>query len=156
MKVISAITLAMVLGTTLVAVADDDDKGEKREHRPHSKAGGGSGAAVTLPPVSTKTGVTYATDIKPILDSSCVDCHGDKKAKGHLRLDTLEGVFKGGEEGKIVKPGESAKSLLVRSVAHATKDREEWMPPLHNKEGIKALLPEEIGLIRAWIDQGAK
>jgi hypothetical protein len=155
MKKFAVVALTCVLGATLVAVAKENEKEKKHEHRNHSKEDGKS-APATLPPVSPQTGVTYATDIKPILDSSCTDCHGDKKAKGHLRLDTLKGVLKGGEEGKIVIVGNSAKSLLVRSVAHATKDRDEWMPPPHNKEGIKALLPEEISLIRAWIDQGAK
>jgi hypothetical protein len=71
-------------------------------------------------------------------------------------MDSLEAVLKGSKEGKIVKPGNSAESLLVKSVAHTTEDDEQWMPPLGNKAGIKKLTPEQIGLIRAWIDQGAK
>ena len=109
-----------------------------------------------LPPASTKTGVTYAKDIKPIFDTACVKCHGAEKPKARLRMDTLEGVLKGTKQGKIVVLGDSAKSLLVKSVAHLTQDREAWMPPLRNKAGIKPLTPEQIGLVRAWIDQGAK
>jgi mono/diheme cytochrome c family protein len=112
--------------------------------------------AAKLPPAADKTGVTYATDIKPIFDTSCVKCHSGEKAKARLHMDTLEGVLKGTKQGKIVTPGDSAKSWLVKSVAHVTKDSEGWMPPVHNKAGIKALTPEQIGLIRAWIDQGAK
>jgi hypothetical protein len=55
-----------------------------------------------------------------------------------------------------VKPGDSANSFLIKAVAHLTKDPDGWMPPQHNKAGIKELTPEQIGLIRAWIDQGAK
>jgi len=109
-----------------------------------------------LPPASTKSGVTYATDIKPIFDTSCVKCHSGDKPKAHLHLDTLAGVLKGTKMGPVVKPGDSANSFLVKSVAHAVKDPDAWMPPPHNKAGIKELTPEQIGLIRAWIDQGAK
>ena len=109
-----------------------------------------------LPPASAKTGVTYDTDIKPIFDASCVKCHSGDKPKARLHMDTLAGVMKGTKEGKIVSPGDSAGSLIVKAVAHATPDQDDWMPPLKNKAGIKPLTPEEVGLIRAWIDQGAK
>ena len=110
----------------------------------------------TLPPASTQTGVTYATDIKPIFDASCVKCHTGDKPKAHLHMDTLAGVLKGTKMGAVVKPGDSANSFLIKAVAHLTKDPDGWMPPLKNKAGIKTLTPEQIGLIRAWNDQGAK
>ena len=126
--------LAAVVGFALTASADD----------------------AKLPPASTKTGVTYDSDIKPILDASCVKCHSGAKPKARLSLDTLAGVLKGSKEGKILTPGDSANSLVVKSVAHATEDQDSWMPPLNNKAGIQPLNAEQIGLIRAWIDQGAK
>jgi mono/diheme cytochrome c family protein len=109
-----------------------------------------------LPPASPKTGLTYATDIKSIFDASCVKCHSGDRPKARLHMDTLEGVLKGTKEGPIIKPGDSAGSFIVKAVAHATEDHDSWMPPVNNKAGIKPLTPEEIGLIRAWIDQGAK
>ena len=108
-----------------------------------------------LPAASTKTGVNYATDIKPIFDASCTKCHGDQKPKAKLRLDNLEGIVKGSENGKVVEPGNSAKSVLVHNVAHLG-DEDDFMPPPKNKMGLKKLSDEQIGLIRAWIDQGAK
>ena|SRR2546421_4578443 len=108
-----------------------------------------------LPPASSKTGVTYETDIKPIFDASCVKCHGEQKPKGKLRLDSLAGVMKGGTDGKVVEPGNSAKSMLVLNVAHLG-DEDDYMPPPKNKLGLKQLTNDQIGLIRAWIDQGAK
>ena len=108
-----------------------------------------------LPAASTKTGVNYATDIKPIFDASCTKCHGDQKPKAKLRLDNLEGIVKGSENGKVVDPGNSAKSVLVHNVAHLG-DEDDFMPPPKNKMGLKKLTDEQIGLIRAWIDQGAK
>ena len=109
-----------------------------------------------LPPASTKTGVTYATDMKPIFDASCVKCHSGDKPKARLHMDTLEGVLKGTKEGKIVTAGDSANSPIIKAVAHTATDQDDWMPPLKNKSGIAPLTPEQIGLIRAWIDQGAK
>ena len=104
-----------------------------------------------LPPASTKTGVTYAADIKPIFEKSCFKCHGAEKQKGKLRLDSLEATLKGGEDGKVLEPGKSAESTLVHSVARL--DEDEAMPPADKG---KPLTKEEVGLIRAWIDQGAK
>jgi hypothetical protein len=108
-----------------------------------------------LPPASTRTGVTFATDIKPIFDASCVKCHGEQKPKAKLRLDSLEAVMKGGEDGKVVESGNSAKSMIVLNVAHLGEE-DDFMPPPKNKLGLKKLTDDQIGLIRAWIDQGAK
>ncbi len=127
--------LAATLGLALTAVAAD---------------------TAPLPPASTKTGVTYATDIKPIFDTSCVKCHSGDKPKAHLKLDTLENALKGSKDGKVITAGDSANSFMVKCVAHVTSDHDSWMPPPHNKANIGPLTPDQIGLIRAWIDQGAK
>jgi mono/diheme cytochrome c family protein len=108
-----------------------------------------------LPPASDKKDVTYASDIKAIFDKSCVKCHGTEKPKGKLRLDSLAGVLKGGEDGKAVQPGKSAESMLVLNIAHLG-DPEQYMPPPKNKANIGPLTGQQIGLVRAWIDQGAK
>lgn len=104
-----------------------------------------------LPPAATKTGVTFAADIKPIFEKSCAKCHGAEKQKGKLRVDTLEGVLKGGEDGPVVVKGDSKKSSLV--VAVARLEDEGAMPPEGKGD---PLTKEQVGLIRAWIDQGAK
>jgi uncharacterized membrane protein len=103
-----------------------------------------------------KTGVTYVTDIKPILDQSCVKCHSGEKPKARLKLDTLEGVLKGSKDGKILTAGDSANSFVVKCIAHTSDDHDSWMPPAHNKANIGPLTADQISLIRAWIDQGAK
>jgi hypothetical protein len=108
-----------------------------------------------IPPASGKAGVTYATDIKPIFDKACIRCHGAEKPKARLRLDGLEAALKGGEDGKVILAGNSADSMLVHCVAHAGKP-DGFMPPPRNKANIPPLTKEQIGLIRAWIDQGAK
>jgi cytochrome c5 len=109
-----------------------------------------------LPPAATKANVTYATDIKPIFEASCVKCHGAEKPKAGLKLNSLEGALKGTKEGKVIEPGQSTKSALVISVACISDDDETWMPPKNNKANIAPLTKEQVGLIRAWVDQGAK
>jgi mono/diheme cytochrome c family protein len=108
-----------------------------------------------IPPASDKKGVTYEADIKPIFEKSCVKCHGAEKQKGKLRLDSLAATLKGGEDGKVIEAGDSAKSMLVHNVAHVG-DEDMFMPPPDNKDKIPQLTKEQVGLIRAWIDQGAK
>ena len=108
-------------------------------------------ATKALPPASDKKGVTYDKDIKPIFDKNCFKCHGAEKQKGKLRLDTLAAVMKGGENGKSIIPGKSADSSLVKAVARVVED--DAMPPADKG---KPLTAAEVGLIRAWIDQGAK
>ena len=104
-----------------------------------------------LPPAATQTGITFDKDIKPIFEKSCFKCHGPEKKKGDLRVDSLEATLKGGENGPNVVKGNSAKSTLVHSIARLTED--EAMPPEGKGE---PLTKEQIGLVRAWIDQGAK
>jgi len=109
--------------------------------------------ASKLPAASDKTGLTFDKDIKPIFEKSCFKCHGSEKQKGKLRVDSLSAVLKGGEEGKILEPGNSAKSLVVYAVARVSVDEDAFMPP---EDKGKPLTKEQVGLIRAWIDQGAK
>lgn len=104
-----------------------------------------------LPPAAKTAGVTFAKDIKPIFDKSCIKCHGEEKQKGKLRLDTLEWTLKGADGEDIVNKGKSAESELVHSVARVNED--EAMPPEGKGD---PLTKEQVGLIRAWIDQGAK
>jgi hypothetical protein len=82
-------------------------------------------------------------------------CHsstGPKKPRGGLALDSLAATVKGGRDGAVLKAGDSAHSDLVLSVAHIG-DPDGFMPKGKNS---KPLTPDQIGLIRAWIDQGAK
>jgi Planctomycete cytochrome C len=131
----ATITLAAVFGVALTASADD----------------------AKLPPASTKTGLMYATDIKPIFDANCVKCHDGsnaaKKPRAGVALDTLDGVLKGGKDGKIITVGDSTKGDLINAIAHLGDDPMVFMP---KGKDAKPLTPEQIGLIRAWIDQGAK
>lgn len=102
-----------------------------------------SAAEPTLPaPVSRK--VVFVKDVQPILAASCYSCHGEKKQKGDLRLDEKASALR----PEILLPGKSANSSLIHRVAGVKPD--ERMPPSGD-----ALTAEQIGILRAWIDQGA-
>lgn len=104
-----------------------------------------------LPPPATKTGLKFESDIRPIFEKSCFKCHGAEKQKGKLRLDSLEAALKGGENGPNIIPKDSAKSTLVHSIARIG-DEDDHMPPKGKGD---PLTKEDVGLVRAWIDQGA-
>src|ERR1041384_4787626 len=73
--------------------------------------------ASKLPPAAAKKGLTYATDIKPLLDASCVRCHGGERPKAGLRLDSRENILKGSKEGPVVVAGgRGAKAARVCGV----------------------------------------
>jgi mono/diheme cytochrome c family protein len=101
-----------------------------------------------LPP-AVETNIDFARDIKPILETSCLRCHGPENPKSKFRLDNREAALKGGEEGVDILPGNSAKSPLIHYVARLVADFE--MPPVGKGEKLTA---EQISLLRAWIDQG--
>src|SRR6201995_1026221 len=63
------------------------------------------------PPAQGK--VDFVRDIKPILDTSCIRCHGPEKPKSKFRLDSREAALKGGEKDVDIVPGHSEKSLLI-------------------------------------------
>lgn len=80
-----------------------------------------------LPKPAEKKDISFAKDIQPLFEGSCVRCHGEDRPKGGLRLNSMEGVLNGGKDGKVVAPGDSAKSLLV--IAAAQIDEDTAMPP---------------------------
>ncbi len=104
----------------------------------------------TLPPAA-KREVTFKADIEPIFRDHCIKCHGKDKQRGDLRLDEKAAALKGGESfAPAIIPGNGTDSPLVRFTAGIVEGME--MPP----EGERKLSKDEVGLLRAWIDQGAK
>ncbi len=101
-----------------------------------------------LPPPAKRT-IDFAKDIKPLLVKHCLACHGARKQESGLRFDTRMQALAGGDRGVAFEVGESATSLLVRYIAGLDPDI--TMPP----EGDQ-LSKTQVGLFRAWIDQGAK
>lgn len=101
-----------------------------------------------LPPPADHP-VNFTKEIKPILEARCVNCHGHGRAKGDFRIDSRETFLKGGGTGAAIVEAKSAESYLIELVMGFDPDN--VMP----KKGTK-LTHEQIGLLRAWIDQGAK
>jgi uncharacterized membrane protein len=108
-----------------------------------------------LPAPANKAGVTFDNDIKPIIEKSCVKCHGAEKPKSKYRVDSREAFIKGGEsDEKAVIAGKSAESPVVLFTADLVEEME--MPPTDKRDKYPALTKDQIALLRAWIDQGAK
>jgi hypothetical protein len=101
-----------------------------------------------LPPAANRK-VDFVKDVEPILNRSCVGCHGAEKARGSLRLDDGKQALLGGDSGVVIRPGRSERSLLIQLVAGL--DAERHMPPGDRKK----LTAQEVAVLRAWIDQGA-
>ena len=103
-----------------------------------------------LPPPAAAP-VDFVRDIQPILETSCLRCHGPVKPKGGFRLDTRAAALSGGSAGPAILPGRSAESRLISAVARINAETQ--MPPAGKGDPLTA---EQVGRLRAWIDQGAK
>jgi mono/diheme cytochrome c family protein len=98
---------------------------------------------------------TYNKDIKPILDQSCIGCHGKdgKRPKGGFNATTLEGLEKGGkEEGKGITWGDASKSSLytLSYEGSTARDQEKAMPPKKSKS--EPLTTDQLAKLKAWIE----
>jgi mono/diheme cytochrome c family protein len=98
---------------------------------------------------NAQTKVDFAKDIRPILEKSCIQCHGPEKQKAKLRLDSKEAAFKGGKDGVVIVASDAAKSELYRRIT-LPKGNDDVMP----NEG-EPLTTAQTDLIRDWINQGA-
>lgn len=97
--------------------------------------------------------VSFASDIKPILDANCLECHAKGKKgymKSGLSMESYADLMKGTKFGPVIEPGNSVSSTLLRLVGHQA-DPSINMP--HDKAKIA---DDNIKLIKRWIDQGAK
>ena len=105
---------------------------------------------VELPP-SADTKVDFQRQIQPILEARCHSCHGAQQQLGGLRLDSREVALAGGYTGAVIIPGKSQESRLIHLVAGLKKSAQDPVMPM----GGDRLTSQEVGLLRAWIDQGA-
>lgn len=107
-------------------------------------------ATAAVPAVGPRTAVSFAADVKPIIDARCVTCHGgvyDGEERTELSFDmtTYEGIMAGSEYGPVIEAGNPDESLLVEMIEMGD------MP----EEG-DPLTPEQIETIRTWIAEGAE
>lgn len=104
-------------------------------------------AQTKMPPAANKK-VDYKQDIQPILQQKCYSCHGREVQQVGLRLDLRQNALRGGDYGPVIRIGDSANSKFIRRLVDG--DGGMQMPPG------EPLSAEEIGLLRAWIDQGVE
>ena len=93
-------------------------------------------------------------EISDILFAKCVGCHDSASAKGKLVLEDRAGMLRGGKSGPAVEPGRADESLILRRASHREAPS---MPPDPDPSGIAVgpMTPEELGLLKLWIDAGA-
>ena len=109
---------------------------------------GARGTQLKTLPAAVATQVDFRRDIEPIFQVSCISCHGGEQQLGGLRLDNQTAALKGGNSGLVIRPGNSAESRMIRLVAGAG----EILMPMTGER----LTEQQVGLLRAWIDQGAR
>ena len=97
--------------------------------------------------------LSFATDIQPLLEQSCLPCHNATKAEGGLILESPKDMLEGGDAGAALKPKQARESLLFLTAAHLKKP---FMPPEANKAKAPALTKPELELLERWIQEGAK
>ncbi|MCC6419792.1 MAG: NB-ARC domain protein [Gemmataceae bacterium] len=132
MRRIFALCLVAVLPTPVLA------QEKKKEPGP-----------IKIVELDRKDSVKYEKDIEPIFYKRCISCHSGNNKEGQFDISSYENLIKGGKSGSPVLPGKSDQSRLYRVCARIGKP---YMPP---REEVP-LTPQEVALIKLWIDQGAK
>jgi WD40 repeat protein len=129
-------TLSLALALPLPAVAQ-----EKKAKKPVEP--------IKVIKLSRTTPVLFDKDIEPILADKCSYCHSGNVKESKLDLGSYESLMKGGKRGQAVVPGKADNSLLIKLCG---KTQKPLMPPRSEEP----LTPDELALIKLWIDQGAK
>jgi len=107
-------------------------------------------AKLVPPAAQPRSRSAFSSLVQPIMVAKCVACHGPNKAKAGLRLDTLEAMLKGRRSGLVIVPGQAAASELIECLI-APPQQDDHMPPASKPQ----LTPDEIALLRWWIEAGA-
>ena len=106
------------------------------------------GSAAPTPFAAANARIDFTRDVRPILEATCVECHGPDKVKARLRMDSIAALQQGGKSGALVVPGDPETSLMMRRVLGL--DDEDQMP-LDNDP----LTPAQLEILRRWIAEGA-
>jgi WD40 repeat protein len=130
----SFLTLSLAALLPTAVLADDKPKGVQ---------------PIKVVTIDRKDPVTYEKDIEPIFVNKCLFCHSGAVKEGKFDIATYEALMRGGKSGKIIVPGKSSEGKFVKMIGKTDKP---FMPP----KSEEPLTPEELALIKLWIDQGAK
>ena len=107
-------------------------------------------AATIQPLANVQEAMAYTDVVKPILATKCYSCHGANKQKGGLRMDDSLRLMKGGKDGKIILPGNTGESELIKRLLLPV-DNDDHMPPKEKPQPTE----QQIALLQWWISQGA-
>ena len=88
----------------------------------------------------------FEKKVRPLLVDNCISCHGDSKANGGLRLDSLAGLIKGGDSGTALVPGNASKSRIIKAISYTGELK---MPPSGKMSA------EAIATLTQWVTMGA-
>src|SRR5262249_16560086 len=114
-------------------------------------------AARPMPPVPMRGNqqmVDFAGQLKPVLERSCVGCHSGEKPRGLFRVDSRDGILRGGASGAAIVPGHSQKTPVIDYASGQVPESE--MPPRAARGRFPGLTTDEVALLRAWVDQGTE
>ena len=111
------------------------------------------GEPIPIADIQHEGEVDFAKEILPILRKKCLACHNATDAEGELVLESPQTILQGGSEGPVIAAGKPMESRLLKL---ASFQDDPAMPPEDNDVGAAPLTPEELGLIKQWIQQGAK
>jgi hypothetical protein len=110
-----------------------------------------AGMAVAAPAAAAEPGpedlAFFESKVRPLLIARCDECHGGKKQKGGLRLDSRPGWQAGGDSGEVIVPGQPDRSLLIEAVRYANEDLQ--MPPTERLDAA------EVAILTEWVRRGA-
>ncbi len=106
-------------------------------------------AGLRKPPQAME-GSFFSARIQPLMDETCVSCHGDRRQKGKLRLNDFAGLMRGGKSGSVVVPGNAEESEIYKRLV-LPPDDDKAMPP----KGKTPWSEDEITVIQLWIERGA-
>lgn len=153
---VQLVVLLLVVGllTACASPADSTPAAQPTEAAVSATEAPAMEATATEPPAAAESptagaasggaAVSFATDILPLLESRCINCHGGERTQEGLDLKTHASIMVGSENGAVITPGDAANSTLAKLVLEGK------MP----KRGPK-LTPEQSQLIVDWINQGA-
>jgi hypothetical protein len=101
------------------------------------------------PPTATPHSF-YTARVAPILSEHCTSCHGARRQKAQLRLDSFAAIMQGGKHGPVIKTGNLTSSEIITRITLPPNDAKA-MPP----ESKPALSADEVTVIRLWVTAGA-
>jgi len=154
-KVKSNVVLGCISGVLIVLISITGHLGGSLTHGADYltaplKSDGKKGGAAIPPITNVQEAFVYQNAVQPLLKSRCYSCHGSEKQKGKLRLDEEAFILKGGEDGHTLVKGKADESELIKRLLLPLTD-EDHMAPKEKPQ----LTPNEITLLKWWIDNGA-